>query len=223
MYVKKSDLKRIIREILKEVTQKDILSRHPQTRGSWDANWNPNLKLMTLDNLKSLREKARRMIKGIRIGGNKEGYVEELKREMGLYNLYNNEIERRLRYINKPVSEDHGLGYSHNVSFDMTKKERDPLNDPELNGKLNESQYRFDDFDWLKRGDGFGIPTDVHYGAIFLGTIESEPHGYVLKMVSAPLGNLPLKPSPQNKFNTKYEAAKVLHNMWKRLIKADID
>jgi len=126
--------------------------------------------------------------------------------------------------IKEILNEDFALGYSHGIVIDdPTVLVRDPLNDPVMTGKINEIGYRFDDFDWLKKMGGFGIPTDVYYGAIFLGTIESEPHGYVIKIVSAPLGNLSLKSSPQNKFKTKDEAAKILHNMWKRLRKADID
>jgi hypothetical protein len=40
-------------------------------------------------------------------------------------------------------------GYSHDViNTNITQMVRDPLNDPQLNGKMNE-QYKFDDFKWL--------------------------------------------------------------------------
>jgi hypothetical protein len=137
----------------------------------------------------------------------------------GHFILQNNEFK-----VIRSFKEDFALGYSHGIVIDdPTFLVRDPLNDPELTGKLNEGDYRFDDFNWLGNMAGFRKPSDVYYGSILLGVIESESDGYVIKVVKGPLGDLSLKPSPQNKFKTKDEAAKILHNMWRRLRKADTD
>ncbi len=113
------------------------------------------------------------------------------------------------------MSEDHGLGYSHNVSFDMTPKERDPLNDPRLTGKMHEG-YRFKDHDWLANREGFHKPTDVYSDLIHLGVIISEPEGYVIATISGPNGQINIKKTPNNKFKTKMRAAEILHKAWKR-------
>ena len=81
---------------------------------------------------------------------------------------------------------------------------------------LNE-QYKFDDFKWLGRQDGFGIPTDVYYGSIFLGVIVSSPDGYMIGLVKGPKNDITIKKSPKNMFKTKNDVAKVLHNTWKEL------
>ena len=223
MYVKKSDLKCIIKEILKEVTQKDILSRHPQGRSVWNDKWEPILKRMTLDNLKSLREKSKRAIEHLK-GSRSEEDVIWRGHELTRFKIYDDEIKKRLEYINMPVMEDHGLGYSHNVSFDdPTTMERDPLNDPILTGKMNEAKYTFKDFPWAGISSGFEAPTDVYYGSIYLGTIVSKPDGYVIDLIDTPHGKKTVeyrnksgqKRNPTS-FKTKDIAAKVLHVHWKK-------
>jgi len=122
--------------------------------------------------------------------------------------------------MSKGIQEDHGLGYSHNVSFDVPNGERDPLNDPLLI-KEAELQYRFDDFKWLGNVAGFGVPTDVYYGTVYLGTIESRPDGYVLSDVKGPTKLVRVVKTGKNpvekKYKTKNDAAKKLHKLWKHL------
>jgi hypothetical protein len=108
-------------------------------------------------------------------------------------------------------------GYSHDVTIpDITQMERDPLTDPLLTGKLDE-QYKFDDFKWLARMDGFGMPTDVYYGSILLGVIISTHTGYMISIIKGPTHDISYKSSSNNQFKTKNDAAEMLHREWKLL------
>lgn len=115
------------------------------------------------------------------------------------------------------LNEDHGLGYGHNSTSDYGDVQfvRDPLNDPLLNNKLDES-YTFKDFDWLKTMDGFNKPTDVSYGSVHLGVIASKPEGYVILTIAGPHGQVSVKLDRNNMFKTKNLAAETLHTMWKQ-------
>jgi len=208
----KSTLKKLIREIIKEVSQSDINSKLPGRR-SFDTQWNPKLKMMTLDNLKALRNKAARTIKSVKPSDDDWGMRKQATQD---YIMFQTEIKRRLEQINRPVSED--LGYSNNVVTDPRSNTcvRDELNDPRLNDKLNE-QYRFDDYTYLKRGDGFGVPTDVYYGSILLGVIVSQENGYLVGLVKGPNGDRAYKQDPKKPFKTKNDAAEALHRAWKSL------
>ena len=77
--------------------------------------------------------------------------------------------------------------------------------------------YKFDEFKWLGRMDGFGVPVDVRYGTVYLGLIESTPDGYVIQMVDTPQGKQKIKQGGENKFKTKQDAAETLHKAWKLL------
>ena len=74
--------------------------------------------------------------------------------------------------------------------------------------------YKFDEFKWLSNMADFGVPVDVSYGTIYLGLIESTPDGYVIQMVDTPEGKKCIKQGGKNKFKTKQQAAKTLHNAW---------
>jgi len=135
------------------------------------------------------------------------------------------------RLIKKIIKESQGIsnnqvrygtnctGISHGVSTDprSVPSVRDELNDPIMNGKLHEGQYRFDDFNWMKRGDGFGIPSDVYYGTILLGVIVSQENGYLIGLVKGPNGDRSYKQDPKKPFKTKDDAAEALHRAWKSL------
>lgn len=75
--------------------------------------------------------------------------------------------------------------------------------------------YSFDDFEWLGNMSGFGIPSDVYYGAIYLGTIESDIDGYRLVLVDTPRAKKRVEQSSLNRFKSKNESARVLHLLWK--------
>ncbi len=222
--MKKAVLKQFIKYILKEVSQKDINMRHPR-RSGFDNDWNPKLEMMTLDNLKSIMAKTKSTIKYIQSNPHLRTRSEDLQRELKLYKLYSDEIKKRLQYINKPIGESTepsiGGSYSDQAMVtepdDITQLERDPLTDPMLNQKLHEAQYRFDDFNWMKRGDGFGIPTDVYYGTILLGVVVSQPNGYLVALVKGPTGDRSYKQDPKRPFKTKDDAAEALHRAWKSL------
>lgn len=211
---------------LQEVTQKDIKSTMPPVR-AWDITrralqppiQNPKLEMMTLDNLKALRDKAARTIAYYK--KNQESQL--LQKALKDWKFYNDELKKRMKYINRPVeSTEPSIGGSYsdqatNVSgYDVTQLERDPLLDPEMNGRLEES-YRFDDFGWLANMDGFNKPTDVYYGKIHLGVIESRPDGYVIIVVMGPDKHYRVDASPKNKFKNKNRAAETLHQTWKTL------
>jgi len=218
---------------LEEVTQKDLKSTMPGVRA-----WNikkfpnqptqqiPNFKLMTLDNLKAMKDKDDRILASL-----KKNKPEEYSQYGPLIwkqrQAYDFEIKRRLKQINQkiPESTEPSIGGSYsdqaaNVEWDdITQMERDPLTDPELNGKLNES-YKFDDFNWLGNKNGFDTPSDVYYGSILLGTIESKRDGYVVTVVMGPIGpdtRRPVVQGPTNKFKSKNLAAEALHKTWKAL------
>ena len=115
--------------------------------------------------------------------------------------------------MSKKINEDHGMGYGHNVSIPgdentMNRSTITPLEETSL-------EYRFTDFKHLSNAAGFKVPTDVHYGNVFLGVIESEEDGYVIKLVKGPKNNIFVQRSPANKFKNKSEAAQMLHKLWK--------
>lgn len=84
-----------------EVTQNDIKSRHPHPCMPQDEMGRPEFKKLTLDNLKALREKAKRAMVYCREKNLELDYDEALRQHY----VYNREIEKRLKYINKPVNE----------------------------------------------------------------------------------------------------------------------
>ncbi len=220
--IKISTLKDIIKAIIKEVSQKDIKSRHPHPCMPFVGNGQtqPDFSRMTLDNLKAIRDKCKRSIDYVKNHPELRTRREDLQRELNLLKLCNDELNRRLQYINKPVSENNkGLGYNHNSSSDLRSipSVRDELNDPIMNGKLHEGQYKFDDFNWMKRGDGFGIPSDVYYGTILLGVIVSQENGYLVATIKGPTGDRSYRQDPKKPFKTKDDAAEALHRAWKSL------
>ena len=84
-----------------EVVQKDIKAKFPlPTALHKDYE---KLHMMTLDNLKSMRDKAARLNKWTT--QQKEPNPEYLRWSQAQYEKYDKEIKRRLAYINKPVNE----------------------------------------------------------------------------------------------------------------------
>jgi len=120
-----------------------------------------------------------------------------------------------------PVNEDHGMGYSHNVSVPgdentMNKPTVGPLFE---DGKMN---YIFKDHKWLANMAGFGMPTDVYLGTVLLGVIESQPETYIIVLIKGPERDINVLPTVSwNHFKTKNDAAKMLHLLWFRLRKKD--
>lgn len=110
---------------MNEVSQKDIKSKHPDNPDLYDkekGEW--PLEKLTLDNLKSLRRKMYTFFKSS-FGTDDPNIKDYLEH----YLKYSNEIKRRLKYINKPVKEDHGMGFSHNVS---TPADQNTMNKPTI-------------------------------------------------------------------------------------------
>lgn len=81
-----------------EVTQKDIKQRIPSPAAL--SSGDIKLNMMTLDNLKSLRTKIKTMIPYYK----QREDTDLISRAMSDYELVNNEIKRRLSYINNPVA-----------------------------------------------------------------------------------------------------------------------
>lgn len=106
-------------------------------------------------------------------------------------------------------------------NFDPMQGERDPLFDPMINGTIDEA-FRFTDYDELKNGLGFDVPTDVYWDSTYLGTIQSEKNGryYQIVLVDTPTGKQKIKQNKQNEFKSKNQAAEMLHKTW-RLIRKD--
>lgn len=224
--MKVSTLRKIIKECIYErVTEKNINSVHPTAVGL------NSLKNMTLSNLKALREKSARAIKFIIINkkskiGNDDNEI--LDYQYKLFNLYDTEIKKRLKYINKPVlikKEDHGLGYSHNSSFDNIKGARDPLNDPLLTGKsLNENNnnptptYEDDKYKYVVykfRNERTII--DVYYNTIYLGELTDEEDSGIFMIEAVNTLNNSIRSVSKTDLNKYYNmksAAEDLHSLW---------
>ena len=210
--------------LIGETTEKDLKSTMPGV-GVWDIKKTPNqpvqqtpkLDMMTPENLKSLRDKTGRMLKHLK-KNDPEGYLKYGLSFLDKWQTYDFELKKRL----KKESTEPSIGGSYSdqatnvAGSDITQMERDPLNDPELNGKMNEG-YRFHDFNWLANMSGFGKPTDVYHDSILLGVIISEPNGYVIDRILGPKGTVSVKKTSKNKFKTKNDAAETLHRTWKSL------
>ena len=84
---------------VREVTQKDIKSKFPLP--SAFSKGDPKLSMMTLDNLKSMRDKEARMWKALQGKEDKQG----LQQAVDGFIMYNDEIKRRMDYINAPANE----------------------------------------------------------------------------------------------------------------------
>lgn len=91
----KQELKELIRECITEVTQKDINAVHPKIPNVDDFS------KLTLSNLKALRDKTKRFIDAeLKKDEPDEIQINKLNKT---YNKFNDEINKRLKYINKPV------------------------------------------------------------------------------------------------------------------------
>lgn len=116
-------------------------------------------------------------------------------------------------------------GYSHGAVADPYQyiTTRDPLNDPILTGKLDETQYKFNDFKYLAptAGNGFGYPSDVYYGTIHLGTIVNYEDGVIISTIVGPEITTSFKQSPRNKFKTQQQAAETMHRVWSSMRKGN--
>lgn len=80
------------------VGMKDLKSVHPKHAVMHD---NPEFERLTIDNLKALQDKAMRFYSAAK-AANDEG---EMERAKAVYQMFHNEIEKRLEYINKPMAE----------------------------------------------------------------------------------------------------------------------
>lgn len=92
----RQQLKELIKECIKEITQKDINAVHPKIMDIDD-----DLNKLTLSNLKSLRDKAKSFYYAER--KKSEPNTELIDTLIKRVGKYNDEINKRLKYINKPV------------------------------------------------------------------------------------------------------------------------
>ena len=87
------------KEFRNEVTQKSINSKYPlPTAVHKDYE---RMEMMTLDNLKSMRDKAARLFKW----STAQEHPEHIRWSQAQYDKYAKEIKRRMAYINNPVNE----------------------------------------------------------------------------------------------------------------------
>jgi predicted nucleotidyltransferase len=85
-----------------EVTQKDIKTNYPEPSQLGSNKNFTDFEKLSLDNLKSLRDKIGRILKFP--NSSRESSPFDFKYFQKLYFLYNEEIKRRLKYINAPVA-----------------------------------------------------------------------------------------------------------------------
>jgi len=95
---KLSDIRKRLKQV-GEVTQKDIHSKFPLPSALYKGD--PKFNMMTLDNLKSMREKAASLLKYAQTHEDPAG----VDRAMKKFILYDTEMKKRMAYINKPVME----------------------------------------------------------------------------------------------------------------------
>jgi hypothetical protein len=79
------------------------------------------------------------------------------------------------------------------------------------------SKYTFIDFPECGNAAGFRIPSDVKLGTIYLGKIESDTNGYMIKLIDTPTGKKTVRETPLNRFKSKNSAAISLHILWNKL------
>lgn len=84
-----------------EATEKDVKSRHPHPAMPMTDVGSPDMKMMNMDNLKALRDKATREWKYFIQLGDREG----IKHALEQVNLFHTELRKRLSVINAPVAE----------------------------------------------------------------------------------------------------------------------
>lgn len=101
---------------VQEVTQKDMNSTYPnQDVVHKDSD---RLPMMTLDNLKSMRDKAARLLKY----ATSQNHAEHIRWATAQMERYDKEIKRRLAYINRPINESiHGRFDPGSMSHDIDR------------------------------------------------------------------------------------------------------
>ena len=80
------------------VGMKDLKAVHPKHAVMHD---NPEFERLTIDNLKALRDKSMRFYSAAKSANDKG----EMERAKAVYQMFHDEIKRRLEYINKPMEE----------------------------------------------------------------------------------------------------------------------
>jgi hypothetical protein len=157
------------RSRMNEVSKKDLKMRHPNNPEFYDKVHGWDVSKLTLDNLVSLQRKCGNMIKAWKDDPD-ERFRAWAKMEQEQYEELTWEIRDRLAAINKsPIKEFSGgigichnqlyaatncSGYSHGATADpyALTSTRDPLNDPILTGKLDESVYKHFNIVWNQQG-----------------------------------------------------------------------
>ena len=86
---------------LKEISQKDISAKFPLPNALYKGD--ANLKMMTLGNLKSMRDKTKRTLDDLAYRHREDPSI--IQHWQDQYAMYDDEIKRRLKYINAPVME----------------------------------------------------------------------------------------------------------------------
>jgi len=131
--------------IVMEIKQKDLKQRHPKP--FYDKTFQ-SLNGLTLDNLNALREKSKRAYQyGIK---NKQDDSIILQ-SMIDYQTYNDEIKKRLKYINKSMGEGVGAGVpendplhikGHRWQIDITKRKTPKMLSESMNVYIDGASYK---------------------------------------------------------------------------------
>jgi hypothetical protein len=96
-----------------EVTQKDATARHPQPSSLNADKTDFSLKKLTIGNLKALRDKTGRFL----VAAQKREGQPDVQSLLQKYYFYDQEIKKRLAYINKPINEANDLTYKAALDF----------------------------------------------------------------------------------------------------------
>ena len=158
-------------ENINEVGEKDIKQVHVGPQVTRNSNGKLELSKMTLDNLKAMREKAKRFIYAAKA---KEDF-NTMAYEGREYKRYDDEIKRRLKYINSPITEDKFayknlyIGIIDTDTFKVHGKRADLMSDKSHLYFINPSNnIKYDDvFSWRFRADTgilywWGMPTQKY-------------------------------------------------------------
>lgn len=111
-----ADVERIF-STLSEVKDKDIKQRLPQTVIKRDDEGSLDLSMLTLDNLKALKNKAARMVKGT--SGKPDSISMEInKSALRDFIRYHDELKKRVAQINRPMDEKFDSSFTNYISHD---------------------------------------------------------------------------------------------------------
>lgn len=142
-----------------EIKSSDIKSRHPYPAmpQKWEndkegipANVRPDMDMMTIENLKALRDKAVRGWKYYSKKGDHEGAQDELQWFM----MFDKELKKRIKYINAPVMDEAKKKYSDKDNYykNLSDDEKDDLANQYFSIGQEDDETKDNNFCWIWDG-----------------------------------------------------------------------